>query len=309
VKSDLEIAHSIELQPIQAIADRLGLGNDEWIPYGRHVAKVTLEVLDRLAERPDGKLILVTAMTPPPKGAGKTTTTIGLSQALVRTGRKAIVAIREPSLGPCMGMKGGAAGGGYSQVLPMEDINLHFTGDLHAVTMAHNLCAAVVDNHLHHHSAPEIHPRKVVWKRVLDMNDRSLRHVIVGLLEEGANGVMREGGFEITAASEVMAILCLSSSLADLKQRLGRIIVGYDSLRRPITARDVGVQGAMAALLKHALNPNLVQTTEGTPAFVHGGPFANIAHGCSSLAATRLALKLADYVVTEAGFGGGPGAG
>lgn len=308
MKTDLEIAHSIALRPIQEVAENLGLTGDELVPYGRHIAKVPLGVMDRIGHREDGKLVLVTAMTPPPKGAGKTTTTIGLSQALVRCGHRAIVAIREPSLGPCMGMKGGAAGGGYSQVLPMEDINLHFTGDLHAVTMAHNLCAAAVDNHLHHRSSPEIHSRRVVWKRVLDMNDRSLRHVILGLLDEGANGVMREAGFEITAASEVMAILCLADSLADLKQRLGRVIVGYDPLRRPITAANIGVQGAMAALLKHAISPNLVQTTEGTPAFVHGGPFANIAHGCSSLAATRMALKLADFVVTEAGFGADLGA-
>ena len=308
MKTDLEIAHSIPLRPIQEIAENLGLTSDELIPYGRHIAKVPLGVMERIGQREDGKLVLVTAMTPPPKGAGKTTTTIGLSQALVRCGQRAIVAIREPSLGPCMGMKGGAAGGGYSQVLPMEDINLHFTGDLHAVTMAHNLCAATVDNHLHHRCSPEIHPRRVVWKRVLDMNDRSLRHVILGLMDEGANGVMREAGFEITAASEVMAILCLSSNLADLKQRLGRVIVGYDPLRRPITAADIGVHGAMAALLKHAISPNLVQTTEATAAFVHGGPFANIAHGCSSLAATRMALKLADYVVTEAGFGADLGA-
>ena len=308
MKSDLEIAHSMQLRPIQEIAAGLGLSDEELVPYGRYIAKVPLAVMDRLAARPTGRLILVTAMTPPPKGAGKTTTTIGLSQALVRCGHRTVAAIREPSLGPCMGMKGGAAGGGYSQVLPMEDINLHFTGDLHAVTMAHNLCAAVVDNHLHHRSSPEIHPRKVVWKRVLDMNDRALRHVIVGLMDDGLNGVMREAGFEITAASEVMAILCLADGLPDLKHRLGRIIVGYDSLRRPITAADVGVHGAMAVLLKHALNPNLVQTTEGTAAFVHGGPFANIAHGCSTLSATRMALQLADFVVTEAGFGADLGA-
>jgi formate--tetrahydrofolate ligase len=308
VKSDLEIAHGIQLRPIHEIAAGLGLAEEEFAPYGRHIAKIPLSVLDRLGPRNDGKLVLVTAMTPPPKGAGKTTTTIGLSQAFAHCGYRGIVAIREPSLGPCMGMKGGAAGGGYSQVLPMEDINLHFTGDLHAVTMAHNLCAAMVDNHLHHLATPEIHPRRVVWPRVLDMNDRSLRHVIVGLMEDGLNGVMREARFEITAASEVMAILCLSSSLDELKQRLGRVIVGYDSLRRPITASDVGVHGAMAALLKHALNPNLVQTTEATAAFVHGGPFANIAHGCSSLSATRIALKLADFVVTEAGFGADLGA-
>ena len=308
MKSDIEIAQSIELKPINVIAGSLGLTDDELVPYGRHIAKVPLGIMERLAEHTDGKLILVTASTPPPKGAGKTTTAIGLGQALARTGRSTMIAIREPSLGPCMGMKGGAAGGGYSQVLPMEEINLHFTGDLHAVTAAHNLCAAIVDNHLHQRSTPEIHPRKVIWKRTIDMNDRSLRHIVVGMLNQGINGVMREDGFEITAASEIMAILCLADSLQDLKRRVGKVIVGYDSLRRPITARDVGADGAMAALLKNAVNPNLVQTIEGTPAFVHGGPFANIAHGCNTLTATRMALKLADYVVTEAGFGADLGA-
>ena len=308
MKTDIEIAQSVKLKPIQLLAAELGLTEDEIIPYGKHIAKVPLGLLDRLKDRPDGKLILVTASTPPAQGAGKTTTTIGLGQAFARLGRRAIVCVREPSLGPCMGMKGGATGGGYAQVLPMEEINLHFTGDLHAVTMAHNLLAAVVDNHLHQHSEPSIHPRHVVWKRVLDMNDRSLRHIIVGLLDQGANGVMRESGFEITAASEVMAILCLSDGLKDLKERLGRIIVGYDALRRPITARDLKIAGAMAALLKNAIHPNLVQTMEGTPAFVHGGPFANIAHGCSSLAATRMGLKLGDFVVTEAGFAADLGA-
>ncbi|MFV1967889.1 MAG: formate--tetrahydrofolate ligase [Pirellulaceae bacterium] len=308
MKSDIEIAQSIELKPIREIARSVQLTEDELVPYGHHIAKVPLGIMQRLADRPDGKLILVTAMTPPPQGAGKTTTTIGLGQALARIGQSAIIAIREPSLGPCMGMKGGAAGGGYSQVLPMEEINLHFTGDLHAVTMAHNLCAAVVDNHLHHGATPEIHPRKVVFRRVTDMNDRSLRHTIVGLMDQGINGVMREDGFQITAASEVMAILCLADGLGDLKNRIGDIIVGYDSLRRPVTAREIGIQGAMTALLKNAMNPNLVQTTEATPAFVHGGPFANIAHGCNTLAATRLGLRLANYVVTEAGFGADLGA-
>ena len=308
MKSDIEIAQSIELQPIGAIASRIGLSEDELICYGKHIAKVPLDVLAKNQTQPDGKLILVTAMTPPPKGAGKTTTTIGLGQALAQAGHRTAICIREPSLGPCMGMKGGAAGGGYSQVLPMEEINLHFTGDLHAVTMAHNLCAAVVDNHLHQCSEPPMHPRKVVWRRVIDMNDRSLRHVIVGLMDEGINGVMREDGFEITAASEIMAILCLAESLRDLKARIGQVIVGYDALRRPITAADIKVNGAMAAMLKSAINPNLVQTVEGVPAFVHGGPFANIAHGCNTLAATRMALKLADFVVTEAGFGADLGA-
>jgi formate--tetrahydrofolate ligase len=308
VKSDIEIAQSIELKPIRDIARGVQLTEDELIPHGHHIAKVPLSIMSRLEDCPEGKLILVTAMTPPPKGAGKTTTTIGLGQALARIGQSAMIAIREPSLGPCMGMKGGAAGGGYAQVLPMEDINLHFTGDLHAVTMAHNLCAAVVDNHLHHGGKPELHPRRVAFRRVIDMNDRSLRHTIVGLLDQGINGVMREDGFQITAASEVMAILCLADSLGDLKKRIGDIIVGYDSLRRPVTAAEVGVQGAMTALLKNAINPNLVQTTEATPAFVHGGPFANIAHGCNTLVATRLGLRLANYVVTEAGFGADLGA-
>lgn len=308
MKSDIEIAQATELEPIVEIARRIGLTNDELIPYGKFVAKVPLNTMARLADRPDGKLVLVTAMTPPPKGAGKTTTTIGLGQALQRIGQSTMIAIREPSLGPCMGMKGGAAGGGYSQVLPMEDINLHFTGDLHAVTMAHNLCGAVVDNHLHHRSSPELHARRVVWRRVIDMNDRSLRHTIVGLMDQGINGVMREDGFEITAASEIMAILCLASNLGDLKKRIGSVIVGYDTLRRPVTAKEIGINGAMAAMLKNAMNPNLVQTIEAAPAFVHGGPFANIAHGCNTLAATRMAMKLADFVVTEAGFGADLGA-
>ena len=236
MKSDIEIAQSAPLRPIREIAAGLGLADDELILQGPYIAKVPVGLMRRLVERPDGKLILVSAMTPPPQGAGKTTTTIGLSQALARLGHRAMVAIREPSLGPCMGMKGGAAGGGYSQVLPMEEINLHFTGDLHAVTMAHNLCAALVDNHLHHRAAPEINPRKVFWRRVIDMNDRSLRNIIVGLLDQGANGVMREDGFEITAASEIMAILCLANSLRDLKERIGKIIVGDDALRRPVPA-------------------------------------------------------------------------
>ena len=264
--------------------------------------------MGRLAERPDGKLILVTAMTPTKHGEGKTTTTIGLTQALARLGQRAVAAIREPSLGPCMGLKGGAAGGGYAQVLPMEEINLHFTGDLHAVTAAHNLLAAVVDNHLHQGNEPQIHPRKVLWKRVIDMNDRALRSILIGLEGGGANGVMREDGFEITAASEIMAIWGLASDLMDLKDRMGRVLVGFDALGRPIHAAELGVQGAMAALMKNAMHPNLVQTIEGVPAFVHGGPFANIAHGCNTLAATRLALKLAEVTVTEAGSGAARGA-
>ncbi len=306
--SDIEIAQSIPLRPIREIAETIGLSEDDIVPYGRFVAKVPLKVLENRAETPDGKLVLVTAMSPTSMGEGKTTTTIGLGQALSRIGKRAMMAIREPSLGPCMGLKGGAAGGGYSQVLPMEDINLHFTGDLHAITSAHNLLAAVVDNHLHQRKNPEINPRHVVWKRVIDMNDRSLRSIILGLEDKGLNGVIREDGFEITAASEVMAALCLSSSLQDLKDRVSRIVVGYDFLGKPIFVRDVGASGAMAALLKHAVNPNLVQSVEGTPVLVHGGPFANIAHGCNTVIATRMALKLSDYTVTEAGFGADLGA-
>lgn len=308
MRSDIEIAREARLRPIAEVAAGLGLTADELHAYGPHMAKVPLGVMERLAERPDGKLILVTAMTPTKHGEGKTTTTIGLTQALARLGQRAVAAIREPSLGPCMGLKGGAAGGGYAQVLPMEEINLHFTGDLHAVTAAHNLLAAVVDNHLHQGNEPQIHPRKVLWKRVIDMNDRALRSILIGLEGGGANGVMREDGFEITAASEIMAIWGLSADLMDLKDRMGRVLVGFDGLGRPIHAAELGVQGAMAALMKNAMHPNLVQTIEGVPAFVHGGPFANIAHGCNTLAATRLALKLAEVTVTEAGFGADLGA-
>ncbi|HRW79598.1 MAG TPA: formate--tetrahydrofolate ligase, partial [Desulfomonilia bacterium] len=308
MKSDIEIAQSCETRPIIEVAASIGLTADDIIPYGRHMAKIPLSLIEGLADVADGHLILVTAMSPTSMGEGKTTTTIGLGQALNQTGRRAVMAIREPSLGPCMGLKGGAAGGGFSQVLPMEDINLHFTGDLHAITTAHNLLAAVVDNHLHHRNTPEINPRNIVWKRVIDMNDRSLRSIILGLEDRGLNGVMREDGFEITAASEIMAILCLSRTMQELKARIGDIIIGYDYLRKPVFARDIGGAGAMAALLKHAINPNLVQSVEGVPVLVHGGPFANIAHGCNSLAATRMALKLADYTVTEAGFGADLGA-
>lgn len=308
MKSDIDIAQSSTIRPIRDIAGSIGLQEDDIIPYGRYIAKVPQQVVQEKTDLTDGKLILVTAMTPTPMGEGKTTTTIGLGQAFSKLGKKTVLAIREPSLGPCMGLKGGAAGGGYSQVLPMEDINLHFTGDLHAVTTTHNLLAAVVDNHIHQQSKPEIHARRVIWKRIVDMNDRTLRNIIVGLLGGGINGVMREDGFEITAASEIMAVLCMASDLEDLKQRLGRIIVGYDSMRKPVTAGDIGVNGAMAALLKQAIHPNLVQTIEGTPVFVHGGPFANIAHGCNTLIATKMARKLGDYIVTEAGFGADLGA-
>ncbi|MEJ2628325.1 MAG: formate--tetrahydrofolate ligase, partial [bacterium] len=308
MKNDIEIAQECHKKPIQEIAHTIGLSRDDIIPYGPYIAKVPLKLIERLQDKPNGKLILVTAMTPTPMGEGKTTTTIGLGQALQLIGKKAMVAIREPSLGPCFGLKGGAAGGGYSQVLPMEDINLHFTGDMHAISIAHNLLAAVIDNHLHQKAKPEINARRVLWKRVMDMNDRSLRSILVGLEGQGSNGVMREDGFEITAASEVMAILCLAQNLSDLKEKLGKIIIGYDSLRKPVLVRDLGVNGAMAVLLKDAINPNLVQSIEGTPVFIHGGPFANIAHGCNTLIATRMALKLADFVVTEAGFGADLGA-
>jgi formate--tetrahydrofolate ligase len=308
MKTDIDIAREAALRPIVEVAESLGLTADDLQLFGKHVAKVPLEVMQRYQDRPDGKLILVSAMTPTKHGEGKTTTTIGLTQALVRLGYRASLAIREPSLGPCMGLKGGAAGGGYAQVLPMEEINLHFTGDLHAVSATHNLLAAVTDNHLHQKSSPEINPRQVVWKRVIDMNDRSLRSTIVGLDGRGFNGVMREDGFEITAASEIMAIWGLSHNLSELKARMGAVIVGYDSLGKPIRASDIGAQGAMAALMKNAMQPNLVQTIEGVPAFVHGGPFANIAHGCNTIAATKLTRKLADYTVTEAGFGADLGA-
>ncbi|MCP4132382.1 MAG: formate--tetrahydrofolate ligase [bacterium] len=308
MKSDIEIAQEAEPRPIIEIAESIGLSGEDIIPYGKYMAKIPLSIMDRFNDTPDGKLILVTAMSPTPMGEGKTTNTIGLGQALTKIGKKTMMAIREPSLGPCMGLKGGAAGGGYSQVLPMEEINLHFTGDLHAISTAHNLLAAVVDNHLHQKNTPELHSRNVLWKRVIDMNDRSLRSIILGLEDQGRNGVMREDGFEITAASEIMAILCLSNNLIDLKERMGKIIVGYDSLRKPVFAKDIGANGAMAALLKNAINPNLVQTIEGTPVLIHGGPFANIAHGCNTMAATKMARKLSDYTITEAGFGADLGA-
>lgn len=308
MKSDIEIAQQIDLLPIQEVARRAGLSTDDIIPYGHHMAKVPLGILDELQSSPDGRLILVTAMSPTPMGEGKTTTTIGLGQAMTRIGKRTMMAIREPSLGPCMGVKGGAAGGGYSQVLPMEDINLHFTGDLHAVSAAHNLLAAVVDNHLHQRSEPEINSRDIVWNRVIDMNDRSLRSIILGLEDRGLNGVMREDGFQITAASEIMAALCLADGISDLKERIGNIIIGYDYLKKPVFVKEIGAEGAMCALLKNAVNPNLVQSIEGVPVLVHGGPFANIAHGCNSLIATKMALKLSDYTITEAGFGSDLGA-
>lgn len=306
IPSDIEIAQSCQLQPIDKIAETAGVDADYLESYGRYKAKVDHRLL-RESTRPYGKLILVTAINPTPAGEGKTTTTVGLGDALRRMGKNAVIALREPSLGPVFGVKGGAAGGGYAQVVPMEDINLHFTGDLHAVTAANNLLSAMVDNHIFQGNALGLDPKQVVWRRVLDMNDRQLRSIVGGLGGKN-NGVPREDGFDITAASEIMAVLCLSSSIADLKTRLARIIVGYTFDVKPVTAGDLQAAGAMAALLRDALKPNLVQTLEGTPTFIHGGPFANIAHGCNSVMATRMAMKLGDYAVTEAGFGADLGA-
>lgn len=305
--SDIEIAQQAKMRPITEVADKLGILPDELEPYGRYKAKISLDVMKRLANRPDGKLILVTAITPTPAGEGKSTTTVGLAQGMAKNGQNVMVALREPSLGPCMGVKGGAAGGGYAQVVPMEDINLHFTGDIHAVTTAHNLLSAMLDNHLQQGNKLNIDPRRITWKRVMDMNDRALRNIVIGLGGK-AHGVPREDGFDISVASEVMAILCLAGSLADLKARLARIVVGYTYTGEAVTCGMLNAQGAMAALLKEAIKPNLVQTLENVPALIHGGPFANIAHGCNSVTATRTALKLADYVITEAGFGADLGA-
>ena len=307
MKTDIEIAQAASMLPIHEIADRLGILPEELEPYGRYKAKLSESVYARLADRPDGKLVLVTAINPTPAGEGKTTTTVGLGQAMKKIGKNAIIALREPSLGPVFGIKGGAAGGGYSQVVPMEDINLHFTGDMHAITAANNLLCAVLDNHLQQGNDLGVDPRRILVKRCMDMNDRALRSVVVGLGGK-VNGVPREDGFMITVASEVMAILCLAADLTDLKKRLGDILVAYTCSNTPVYARDLRVNGAMAALLKDALKPNLVQTLENTPALMHGGPFANIAHGCNSVRATRLALKLADYTITEAGFGSDLGA-
>jgi len=308
MKSDIEIAQAAKLQPIVELArERLGIPGDALQPYGRYKAKIALDHLDALHERPDGKLVLVTAVSPTPAGEGKTTTAVGLGDALNRIGKRALIALREPSLGPVFGMKGGAAGGGYAQVVPMEDINLHFTGDFSAIALANNLLAAMVDNHIHHDNQLRFDLRRVAWRRVVDINDRALRDLTIGL-GGPANGFPRQDGFDIVAASEVMAIFCLATSLADLKQRLGRIVVGYTRDLRPLRAIDIKAHGAMAALLRDALAPNLVQTLENNPAIIHGGPFGNIAHGCNSVLATRAALKLADYVVTEAGFGADLGA-
>ena len=307
VKSDIEIAREAKMKPIMAIGKGLGIPENDLIPYGHTKAKVNLSYIDSLKSKPNGKLILVTAINPTPAGEGKTTTTVGLGDGLNRIGKKAIVALREPSLGPCFGMKGGAAGGGYAQIVPMEDINLHFTGDFHAITSAHNLLSAMIDNHIYWGNELGIDTRRVAWRRVMDMNDRALREVICSL-GGVANGFPREAGFDITVASEIMAILCLSTSIADLERRIGQIVVAYKKDKTPVLAKDLKAPGAMTVLLKDALMPNLVQTLENNPAFVHGGPFANIAHGCNSVMATQTALKLADYVVTEAGFGADLGA-
>jgi len=306
--SDIEIAQAAQKRPILGLAEsQYGIAPEHLEPYGHFKAKLSLEYIESLQDRPDGQLILVTAISPTPAGEGKTTTTVGLGDALNRLGKRTIICLREPSLGPCFGVKGGAAGGGYAQVVPMEDINLHFTGDFHAIGAAHNLLAAMIDNHINHGNALDLDPRLISWKRVVDMNDRALRRIVVGL-GGTANGYVREDGFDITVASEVMAIFCLATSLTDLKTRLGEIVIGYTSKREAVRARDLKAHGAMAALLKDAIKPNLVQTLENNLAFVHGGPFANIAHGCNSVSATRAALKLADFVVTEAGFGADLGA-
>jgi formate--tetrahydrofolate ligase len=307
VKSDIEIAREAKMKPIMEVGKKLGIPHDDLIPYGHTKAKVHLDYIDKLASKKDGKLILVTAINPTPAGEGKTTTTVGLGDGLNAIGKRAMVALREPSLGPCFGMKGGAAGGGYAQIVPMEDINLHFTGDFHAITSAHNLLSAMIDNHIYWGNEQGIDTRRVAWRRVMDMNDRALREIVCSL-GGVANGYPREAGFDITVASEIMAILCLATSIADLERRIGQIVIGYRKDKSAVLAKDLKAPGAMVVLLKDALMPNLVQTLENNPAFVHGGPFANIAHGCNSVMATKAALKLADFVVTEAGFGADLGA-
>ena len=307
MKPDIEIARAAKMQPIVQVAQKIGIPEDSVINYGKYKAKVSLDFIDSLTDKPDGKLILVTAMTPTPAGEGKTTTTVGLGDALNAIGKKAIICLREPSLGPCFGMKGGAAGGGFAQVVPMEDINLHFTGDFHAIGAAHNLLSAMLDNHIYWGNELGIDVRRITWRRVVDMNDRSLREIVSSIGGPG-NGYPQESGFYITVASEVMAILCLASDLDDLEKRLGNIVVAYTRDKKPILASDLNAHGAMTVLLKDALMPNLVQTIENNPAFIHGGPFANIAHGCNTVLATKTALKLGDYVVTEAGFGADLGA-
>ena len=307
MKTDIEIAQEAVMENITEVAKKLGITEDELELYGRYKAKISDEYIESISQREDGKLILVTAINPTPAGEGKTTTSVGLGQAFGKLGKKAIIALREPSLGPCFGIKGGAAGGGYAQVVPMEDLNLHFTGDFHAITSANNLLAAILDNHIQQGNELQIDPRQIIWKRCLDMNDRVLRNIVVGLGNK-MDGMVREDHFVITVASEIMAILCLASDMHDLKERLGRIIVAYNFAGQPVTAGDLKAVGSMAALLKDAMKPNLIQTLEHTPALVHGGPFANIAHGCNSIRATKAALKMADYVITEAGFGADLGA-
>ncbi|SDM68121.1 Formate-tetrahydrofolate ligase [Fictibacillus solisalsi] len=306
-KSDIEIAQEASMKRIEEIAAQLNLTEEDWEPYGRYKAKLSLDLFDKLKTASEGKVVLVTSINPTPAGEGKSTVTVGLGQALNRLGEKAIIALREPSLGPSMGLKGGAAGGGYSQVIPMEDINLHFTGDIHAITTANNALAAFIDNHIHRGNELKIDPRRIVWKRVIDMNDRALRNIVIGL-GGPIQGVPREDGFDITVASEVMAIFCLARDLKDLKKKLSRMVVAYTYDNQPVTVSDLKVEGALTLLLKDALRPNLVQTLENTPAIIHGGPFANIAHGCNSIIATKLASKLGDFVVTEAGFGADLGA-
>lgn len=305
--TDIEIAQQAEMEPIKNVAAKLGMSEDDIEMYGKYKAKISDEYIQSVKNNPNGKLVLVTAINPTPAGEGKTTVTVGLGQAMCKLGKKAVIALREPSLGPCFGIKGGAAGGGYSQVVPMEDLNLHFTGDFHAITSANNLLAAVMDNHMHQGNALRIDPKRIVFKRCLDMNDRVLRNIIVGMGKKG-DGVMRQDGFVITVASEIMAILCLATDIKDLQERLARIIVAYNVDNEPVTAGELKCVGAMTALLKDAIKPNLIQTLEHTPALVHGGPFANIAHGCNSVRATQTALKIADYVITEAGFGADLGA-
>lgn len=307
MKTDIQIAQEATLKPISEIAKSLGLQKEDWEPYGNTKAKLSDQLVDRLSDRQDGKIVLVTSINPTPAGEGKSTVTVGLGQALNKIGKKAVIALREPSLGPVMGLKGGAAGGGYSQVLPMEDINLHFTGDIHAITTANNALSAIIDNHIHRGNKLQIDPRKIEWKRVLDMNDRALREIVIGL-GGPSQGIPREDGFNITVASEIMAILCLANSLSDLKERISQIVIGYTYNEEPVTVKDLKVEGALTLLLKDAFKPNLVQTTENTPAIIHGGPFANIAHGCNSIMATKTAAKLGDYVITEAGFGADLGA-
>lgn len=307
MKSDIEIAQEAEMQPIIEVAKKVGLSDDDLELYGKYKAKISLDVWERIKDNPDGKLILVTAINPTPLGEGKTTTSVGLHDAMCKLGKKSMLALREPSSGPVFGVKGGAAGGGYSQVIPMEDINLHFTGDLHAITSAHNLLAAMVDNHLQQGNALNLDQRRILWRRVVDLNDRALRKVIVGLGGK-SEGVPRETGFDITVASEVMAILCLSNSIAEMKERFGNILIGYTYEGKPVYARELQAHGSMAVLMKDAIKPNLVQTLENNPAFVHGGPFANIAHGCNTIMATKYAMKLGDYCITEAGFGADLGA-